>query len=167
MKSTEARVSDRFRDRTPFPSHVVELAKRSIDLFSAARTDADAYRFNKASVLSFLLFYVRFSIERPDPFFVQTFIDAGKRQFTGHFLTEAAALFEDRASLRVTDVSSVIYRDFSLWYIYFFTGNRTMPEFIPSRVLIEVENTLAQRDDVTFGHSLGQVLRADLWAATL
>jgi hypothetical protein len=167
LKSTESRVSERFRDRSPFPKEVFDVARKSIELFSADRSASDAYRFNKASVLSLLLFFSRFRDSDPSLEFLQTFILSTKKRFTSHYITEAAALFEDRASLRVTDVSSVAYRDFTLWYIYYFARGPGLPDRIPAAPIQSVERALSQRDDVTFEGCLGQLLDIEAWAATL
>jgi hypothetical protein len=52
IKGTESRISDRFRNRNGFPNEAVERARRSIELYSAARGLARSWRFNKASLLS-------------------------------------------------------------------------------------------------------------------
>ena len=167
LKSTETRVSDRFRDRIPFPPAVFSTAQRSINLFSAARSAADPYRFNKASVLSLLLFYSRFVHTDPAQMFLQTFVDVTKKGFTAHYVTEAAALFEDRASLRVTDVSSVVYRDFALWYIYYFVYGPSVPSQIPVAFIESAEDALSQEDETTFEYCLSRLLNTEVWAASL
>lgn len=167
-KGTEARVSERFRDSNEFPAGVIDKSRLAIDLFSKARVAAPAYRFNKASVLSWLLFYSRFH-ERLEPSisFISKFIDASNRQRTSHFVTEAVSVFEDRASLRVTDVSSVVFRDFTLWYVYYFLIGTTLPrtEFVP--IISMVEDQLKARDDVSFEFVLSHHLDIELWAGTL
>ena len=55
IKGTETRISERFRDRTQFPDDVLNRARRSIGLFSKERTSLISWRFNKASLLSWLL----------------------------------------------------------------------------------------------------------------
>lgn len=166
MKSTEARVSERFRKKEPFPDHIVLVARNSISSFSNSRRISEPYRFNKASVLSFLLFYARFEEPHAASNFVQQVIDAGKNRPHSHFIRDAAALFEDRASLRVTDVSSVVYRDFSLWYIYYANGC-PVPDRIRKDKIKAVERAMIEKEDQTFESHLSALLGIEEWAATL
>src|SRR5207302_4106980 len=65
-KSTESRISERFRIPQAFPPEVFERARRAIELFSSERADVERCRLNKASTLSWLMFYARFD-ESPEP----------------------------------------------------------------------------------------------------
>jgi hypothetical protein len=168
VKSTEARISERFRNKEPFSEDVIRRADESIRLFSSARLAAKPNRFNKASVLSWLLFYSRFHrhSEPPDNF-LQAFLDASKMRYTAHFVTEAAAVFADRSSLRVTDVSSVVYRDFALCYVYYFVIGHGLPGQVRHDDILKVESFLRGKDDASFDFALDHILDVEAWSATL
>lgn len=138
-KSTEARISDRFRSTNPFSDEAVSRCKTAIEIFSANLIQAEKTKLNKASVLSWLLFYSRFG-DAPDKNLIQVFIDVQQGRVGSPILGEAVALFEDRASLRVTDVTSVVYRDFSLCYIYTFAGEPARVPMVPQAPLTEVRS---------------------------
>jgi hypothetical protein len=168
VKSTESRISERFRTSESFQPHVVERVSKAIGHFSELREAAQAYRFNKASVFSWLLFLSRFPEDQPpNPNFLQRFIDASQGELTSHFVQDAAAVFIDRASLRVTDVSSVVFRDFSLNYIYFFLEQGPLPQNLEPRIFQYIEETLEERDDVSFEYALEISLDVNAWSATL
>jgi len=119
VKGTESRISDRFRKQEAFDDDVFERVISAITYFSDSRSEAGVIKLNKASALSFLLFYSRFIDAPPDNEFMAYFKsfqfgDASAYRKIGYVYD----LFVDRASLRVTDVSSVALRDFSLFYLY-------------------------------------------------
>lgn len=167
LKSTESRISERFRQGDAFPDAVIGRAERAVQLFSVFRADSGITRFNKASVLSWLMFFSRFDGVEPQGNPIVTYHDALDAKFTAHYATEAALLFNDRASLRVTDVSSVVYRDFVLWYLYYFLVSEEVPRGVLSDVIVEVEDVLSERDDVTFEFTLGELLDIDAWSGSL
>lgn len=167
-KSTETRISERFRSQEPFSEEVRDRASAAIIFFSNARDQADPFRFNKASLLSWLLFFSRFyNGEDPDLNFIQVFVDASQGNYTTHFCTEAVAVFEDRASLRVTDVSSVVFRDFVLCYLYFFIAESDLPSAMPTDWFGAVEEILNSRDDISFESALAETIDVDHWSHTL
>lgn len=167
IKGTESLISERFRSKRPFSNDVVSRVNRSISIFSEAREGSQPYRFNKASVLSWLLFFSRFINRRPAPIFMQVFIDAGQKKALPHHATQAALVFQDRSSLRVTDVSSVVYRDFSLCYLYYFLVARDLPSSIPSDLLVGVDVLLSKRRELGFEGALSEILNVERWSATL
>jgi hypothetical protein len=167
LKSTEARISERFRSRSGFPEGIVARTTNSIEVFSLARSIAGNQRLNKASVLSWLIFFSRFTSSSPDVNSMKIFNDAQEKKFTAHFVTEASALFEDRASLRVTDVSSVVYRDFVLCYVYYFVISDQLPATIPIEKILNVEEVIASRNDMTFEAALSEVLNVAQWSTLL
>lgn len=167
-KSTEARISERFRSQTPFSPETYDRVYAAILLFSNARDLAPPYRFNKASLLSWLLFFSRFrDADNVDLDCISKFIDASQGSYTAHFCTEAVHTFEDRASLRVTDVSSVVYRDFVLCYLYYYLADREMPFSLPTGLLSEVEAMLDSRDDLSFEAALSEKVDVETWSHTL
>lgn len=167
-KSTENRISERFRSQDPFPNTVVERAHQSILLFSSSRERARPTRFNKANLLSWLIFFSRFQNDLPINYnAVQIYTDASKANYTAHFITEAAGLFDDRSSLRVTDVSSVVYRDFVLCYIYHFALKDPLPATVSLAPILEVEGIVRERDDASFEFAVTQVVDVEVWSKTL
>lgn len=168
VKSTESRISERFRDKTPFPNYVLAKAYFAVNVFSALRAEAQPYRFNKASVLSWLLFWSRFDATVvPPENFLQTYIDVAQGGRSSNFANEAIAVFEDRASLRVTDVSSVVYRDFSLCYLYHFTFGGELPAQVDIATIIRVADIMSDRDDATLEFILNEVIDIERWSASL
>lgn len=168
VKSTESRISERFRLAEPFDDSVVSKSQSAIRFFTELRITAQPYRFNKASVLSWLIFLSRFhEFEPPNENFLQIFIESIRGDIASNFISEAAAVFDDRASLRVTDVSSVAYRDFVLNYIYFHMASDDLPPQVLVRYIINIWDALKQRDDVSFEGALEQILDVDVWSATL
>jgi hypothetical protein len=164
IKSTEALVSQRFKERSEFPSTVLDRAKQSIDLFSRSRERAVAVRLNKASALSWLLFFARFEGETPSLAYMTFFVQSASTSSARNFIPEAYAVFQDRASLRVTDISSVVYRDAALWFAYYFSGNKSLPKTVDRAALEVVRDDLLSRDDITFDHSLSQRLNFERWS---
>jgi hypothetical protein len=57
VKGSEGRISDRFRGRVPFSGSVVARSLMAIDYFSRSRETTGSARFNKANLLSWLLFF--------------------------------------------------------------------------------------------------------------
>ena len=168
IKGTESLISERFRKKEPFSTRVIGRVNRGIELFSNARQNSQPYRFNKASVLSWLLFLSRFMEGSPPASdFMQEFITASQRKAANHFIYDAILVFEDRASLRVTDVSSVVYRDFSLCYAYYYLIEPKLPPSVPTAPIEEVESLLLERDDVSFEGALNLIVNTERWSATL
>lgn len=167
VKSTESRVSDRFRSGDPFGPFIIGRAETAIDYFTELRANAQPFRFNKASILSWLIFLSRFDLPGPNVTYLQVFIDASMGAFSNHYVNEAASVFDDRASLRVTDVSSVAYRDFVLNYIYNKLGLGVLPPSIPLVVIDSVEDFVGSRNDVSFEDALEARLDILAWSETL
>lgn len=168
-KGTEAKISQRFRDTEPFDETVMTKIEDAIEFFSEARYFSDRSRFNKASLMSWLIFYSRFSGYRaPNPEFLTSYLNILKHaDRTEDYVHEAAEVFEDRASLRVTDVSSVIYRDFALNYIYHFTGQGALPPSIDVSDLEAVRTYRETAIDASFEGVLEEALEIDAWSRTL
>ncbi len=84
-----------------------------------------------------------------------------------HHISFAIEVFDDRSSLRVTDVSSVIYRDVSLFYVYYFL-KFSLPQGVPESVILEIRDQLAgQGDIVSFELALEQSIDVESWSSTL
>lgn len=168
-KATEAKVSQRFREAEPFSREVIERLGEAIGFFSQSRYYAEKTRFNKASMLSWLLFYSRFAgYSEPDPSFIQNYLSIHRHSdSTGNYVEEAADVFEDRASLRVTDVSSVVFRDFALNYIYNFASKSPLPPKVEKEEILSVRNYREHAIDASFEGVLEEILSIDSWSSSL
>lgn len=167
IKGTEARISERFRDRTQFPDDVLNRARRSIVLFSNSRLVRESWRFNKANLLSWLLFFARFQSEEPVGGFMVGFYDCAEGPSAKPFTSHAAAVFEDRASLRVTDVSSVMLRDFALWYVYYVLGSTDLPAPIPEEPILRVHKELSKNTEPNFEYEVTKEVTVEQWGQLL
>jgi hypothetical protein len=168
VKGTEALISERFRNRDGFPDDVVSRARQSLTLFSSARGQTGSWRFNKASLLSWLLFFLRFRHMQPEAGFMEAFYDPNNLRSGRKYVSEAIGVFQDRASLRVTDVSSVVFRDFALWYSYYYLLNPPLPASISAEAIKNIFQRLRGRDDVgLFAQALSGVLDLEQWGQSL
>lgn len=163
-KSTESRVSDRFRSGEPFSQEIISLARDSIASLARAKGDVRKVRLNKASLLSWLLFCSRMPDADASEFLID-FNDPSLTSMRHSFATDARELFEDRSRLRVSDVSSVIYRDFSLWFAYVSLNIGSPPRSVNVGIIDAVVEDLAQRDDVSFEHSVQMRVTPETWSA--
>ncbi len=163
IKGTEALISQRFKKRDAFSEEITSAAARSIEYFSISRERATALRLNKASTLSWLIFFSRFAGIKPHEGFLEEFNSLGKSASV-HFISQAVALFYDRSSLRVTDVTSVVYRDVVLWYAYYFAMKGVLPKSIQSSALELIADDLKSRVDVSFEYALSQRVDINSWS---
>jgi hypothetical protein len=90
-----------------------------------------------------------------------------KKTSSKNFVSEAIRVFEDRASLRVTDVSSVVFRDFVIWYAYYFLSQAELPAAIPKNVILNVHTILGNRDQATFEDILSGTISLEKWGESL
>ena len=163
-KSTENRVAERFRKGQPFEEALINAVKDALRAFSEAKAQAPFIRLNKASLLSWLVFSVHESIKPNLPDFFAKFYAERDRDGSDYYVEEAKAVFLDRSRLRVSDVSSVLFRDFCLWYVYYYYYNDFASDIKYRIELIrEVYNDVNQRDDVTFEYSLLQRVTPKGW----
>jgi hypothetical protein len=163
IKSTEAVISQRFKERCEFPQHVINRVERSIELFTIARLTAGPLRLNKASTLSWLLFYSRFELhDVPECSFISYFTSLDSASGASPIETAPFGLFQDRASLRVTDVSSVVFRDFALWFAYTKGMGNRAPAQVPTSIIDSISDAL--RDDVTLEAVLTKFLDQHVWS---
>jgi hypothetical protein len=167
VKGTEALISERFRNQNGFPDDVVDRARHSLRLFSSARSQFGSWRFNKASLLSWLLFFARFRDVYPKSGFMGAFYTAKNVRSGKNYVSEAIGVFQDRASLRVTDVSSVVFRDFALWYAYFYLLEAPLPDSISADAIQNVFGHLRGRDDIGFDATLSTGLSLERWGQSL
>jgi hypothetical protein len=166
IKSTEAVISQRFREQIEFPRAVVKRVERSIELFTASRVELGQIRLNKASTLSWLLFFSRFErAEPPNISFMELFTSlqsAGLKVGRTH---EAFRLFQDRSSLRVTDVSSVVFRDFALWYVYTKELRGGTPASVPVWLIDLIASTLQSDREPSLESVLSSQLDQQRWSS--
>ncbi len=165
IKGTEGLISQRFKERKPFPKSVLRRAERAISLFTLSRNEVSVARLNKASALSWLLFFVRFNDFEPNKNFMLDFLNGDDSTLLRNFTAEARRVFQDRASLRVTDVSSVAYRDLALWYVYRYKeAYGPLPDAISKPVLTRIHSALGSRSGETFESVLAVKLNIELWS---
>lgn len=127
-KVTASRVTARYRTPDPFSDVAIDLAKSALeDLFSTPALDDPGVRLNKATAHTWLLYLARGHAtgaphDRFDSFF-EWFERrrAERRPSAGQHSDDPEALgirvFNDRATARVNDVSSVLLRDYVLWAV--------------------------------------------------
>lgn len=146
-KITESDVTNLFRRNFGFDDEVVLSALKALESFSKSvhEVRTSKIKFNKATLLSWLIFFFRagrISSSEIVAYFLSSFesvrvaIRRGDDQPISHSwgtleggLEEILYdhehlinIFNDRASSRVADVSSVIARDFVLHYCFFWTS---------------------------------------------
>lgn len=168
VKSTEARISERFREKRSFDSNLVDRVRKASVFFTDMREAVENYRFNKASLQSFLMFFTRDNItyETYACNFLSRLIEmrhAGPEEFIG-----LISVFEDRSSLRVTDVSSVVYRDFVLCFFYYEFFDSELAPYYAREVIGAVKSRLSPRmalDDIEY--LLSDCVDMDAWSGTL
>ena len=164
IKSTESLISDRFKSPVAFSDSVINRCSSTIQQFSLMRNVQGKYRFNKANMLSWLLFLTRFDHFTNYEFFEKFVVSAGS---DSGLASEARRIFDDRSSLRVSDVSSVVYRDVCLWLQYIEWGYWDIPDRIPAQYLYRLAEIYKHRDDASLDYVLGEILDFDVWSVSL
>lgn len=123
---TTTRMESQFRAQSGFDEATLKIARIAIDDVSEALSLAIIdIRPNKASILSWLLVSARQHIDsslRLDMREIISYVEYHRRSSTrqgrhSELLRQYLNVFDDRASLRVTDVMSVILRDVCAWRI--------------------------------------------------
>jgi hypothetical protein len=136
-KITAAKLEKRYRTGRPFPVRTISSIQHSIRRLSKILQDQSGkVRLNKASLFSWLFFIADFGWPDEDPYtsalaqFFQTF-ESGRNTYeitmdnasqlaieyplsNSPALSECFVIFNDRASSRVNDASSVLLRDLCL-----------------------------------------------------
>ncbi|WP_082476579.1 DUF262 domain-containing protein [Methylobacterium sp. Leaf99] len=131
-KLTAGSISDRFRSDVEFSTDVFDLATKTITAFTELRKKSQTVRHNKASLLSWMILVATYISEQKIGNLFSTNIPLlemfeSKRsklqannnealEFYAPIPTwsELLSIYTDRSTSRVSDVSSVIYRDFIL-----------------------------------------------------
>jgi Protein of unknown function DUF262 len=180
-KATEARISDRFKVQDPFPATVIDWSRDTITHFSEARSKSGRVKLNKATLLSWLLFYARFGANEPQPDFMAVVEKLKTRQASQpqwsttdlqlrldsfpQFISQCISLFVNRSSLRVSDVSSVLYRDFALWALYLQTGiGREIPKTVRVEDVAAISELSAARPHQDLESILEKNLNSLRWS---
>lgn len=127
-KVTASRITERYRKEAPFAEDVVKWGERSISvLFSSSSLDLELVRLNKATMHTWLCFVARALALECDisqlSDFIRVFESTRSRlrresEIPNNLYQLPPALldiFNDRATSRVNDVSSVLLRDVILW----------------------------------------------------
>lgn len=132
-KITASILADKFRDEEGFTSQAVERAKNTIIMFSEVVNHFhDNIKFNKATLLSWLLFLTQIKDQGLElemyeiGYFIYNFEKSRGPQRVDYLdngipYSISAGLFgvfSDRSSSRVADVSSVLIRDMVIWINY-------------------------------------------------
>jgi len=149
---TEAAVSQMYRRPVPLDGEVCEKLDRSLKLLlgsleAAAQAGmAKGLKLNKAAFYSWLMFFSRLDATGDPRVTEQFFVHFESVRGAFHNLDDGMAavasqsgsfplllLFSDRATARVSDVSSVLLRDFALWASWFeFSGGTRGGSFDPA-----------------------------------
>lgn len=139
VKLTANVVSDRFRTDAPFDKSVIKFANEAIESFSFLRETAGITKFNKATLLSWLIFCFAYSLHGKSNIlhvngsFLRTFDEIrqtqyaavnadGKLQIRSRLPRQwrsSLSIYADRSTSRVLDISSVVLRDFIIHLSFF------------------------------------------------
>ncbi len=152
-KITATGVNEMYRRQTPLSAYAHSRLRKSVRLASkvfASREIIDldrAIKLNKATLYSWLLFFCRLD-HHPDPDYIASFIvkfelartmSQGSFGYRGQFshgdfadsnrpINSLLQIYSDRATSRVSDVSSVLVRDFSIWAFWYQSGSYRLAE---------------------------------------
>ena len=137
LKLSANQISSRYRSSNPFSRKTLRVAEGSVHfLKEALARQHEKIRFNKATLFSWLVFASYFSRTEASPRILVDFIWQFEAQrfrsmerLSEFKLTQMTELphqvertllriFNDRSSSRVSDVSSVVFRDAILWIFY-------------------------------------------------
>jgi hypothetical protein len=146
-----AEISNRFRSTDRFADEILELASDSIGFLIAALNGTSArIRFNKATLFTWLIFISNFANRGEQTLLFANFLadfetsraktsatiaEYRRSQITKYTPTTERSLlriFSDRSSSRVSDVSSVLFRDVILWLFFHDATSSEISEFLPT-----------------------------------
>jgi hypothetical protein len=122
-KVTASAVTDVFRSAEGFSESCTRRAMASLELFAAGCKTIDApVRFNKATLYSWLCFIAAALEPRVSSDLSANLLGAFINDFESRrtdmkdsYADSLLAVFNDRATSRVADISSVLARDFVMW----------------------------------------------------
>jgi hypothetical protein len=164
VKATEGQISDMFRNKAGFSDESMTHAYDTLTQFSRARVSYGKCKLNKASLLSWLIFYSRGeeSAERYE--FFSYFLALNGIRDGLHIGSASRELFNDRASARVTDISSVYLRDVSLWLAFVTAYDASaFSEYATS--CCKIVSSLFDEDDFTdLEYHINNVVSVETWS---
>ncbi|XVU28114.1 DUF262 domain-containing protein [Actinoplanes sp. CA-054009] len=126
ISTNAAKLEQQFRSTEGFSEGVMDWTQDTISLLSSLMKELNgAVRLNKATLLSWLLFFARglqLGVRDWDPSLVWE-VESGRAEAKRGYQSENRpdvinayiSLYDDRASLRVADILSVVARDACLW----------------------------------------------------
>lgn len=141
-KLTSNSLAERYRSGAPFDKNLINKLESSLEALGVSvEKIGGAVKLNKASLYSWLIFFVRgdeWHLSACDlvDFFVQ--FEGEKKRFKSSIssswgfwegeyptrtLRSLMSIYLDRSSSRIADISSVILRDYCMWMIYFHLHN--------------------------------------------
>ncbi|MEW1586353.1 DUF262 domain-containing protein [Micromonospora vinacea] len=144
-KVTALRITTRYREKEPFSEPVISLATQALEFFLRLELlDRSEHRlkWNKATVHTWLCLAAK--LVREDllfelgPALTETIEQVeslrGARLHGRSFYSLPLAVFHDRATARVADVSSVVLRDLTAWMVLYSASPKLSrrPQFLES-----------------------------------
>ncbi|ASU39231.1 hypothetical protein hmeg3_13670 [Herbaspirillum sp. meg3] len=153
-------LADRYRSGDPFSDEALRRVEQSIELLSKIKdTRLAQCRLNKASLFSWLVFFCRYLGVNPTvdsarwaSFFYKFESDRvlyslGEigRGYDEEVRAALFAIYNDRVTSRVADVSSVVLRDIAMWGIYAWDPEKDIESFTgllrKLRIVLEQSNS--------------------------
>lgn len=166
VKANEGQISDYFRSGLGFSEEVLNTTRTAIGQFSAARRNVGKTRLNKASLLSWLLFFSRGEPDSAKEYMFTEFVETERRGTASDIAVEARALFDDRASGRVTDISSVFLRDVCLWLYYADTFRFPGPDEYTTDCLSRISSVYDRHSNsLTLEAVISSIVSIELWGS--
>ncbi|MFP3679234.1 DUF262 domain-containing protein [Pseudomonas sp. SIMBA_041] len=180
-KVTANTVTGRYRESTGFSKKLTDMSKSCLDVLHGCLMHREyTSKLNKATISSWLIFiyksidlglgtetiyefFDRFENVREDHevVIVQDFIPSG---ITQDFLVKTFQVYQDRASSRVADTSSVILRDLILWGMYSLYFSEEVEEFVAYGDVNSIFHYLSSQKSVVYNESsLAKVSRDLSW----
>jgi len=152
-KLTAGFIADKYRSGEPFTEQTESTFRRGLELFLEATSTAEvAFRLNKASSFSWIIFFSRFTYRTNNGNrvngceFFQKFYECFETPHPSPLVRCFFDAFNDRATSRVSDISSVKIRDFCLHAMYLRTGNIS-PELRSRLDLSKIEAIIPQMEE--------------------
>jgi hypothetical protein len=187
-KLTAGDISSRFRKSEPFSSSHFDIASGAIELLNSMLNHAGSdARFNKASLFTWIIFLTYFTKSNSAS-------SSNLDQFLTHFNkqredTQSGILgsivldkpnpgdkefslmriYIDRSSSRVSDVSSVILRDFVVWALFQgFAGDELVRKLLKAKkhaVLVDGLKAMLSRPRHIFEVNMERYIDFDAWGS--
>lgn len=180
-KVTANTVTGRYRESTGFSKELTDMSKSCLDVLHECLSRREyASKLNKATISSWLIFIYKaidleLDLEDVYEFFdnfenvredheiviVPKFIPSG---ITQAFLVKTFQVYQDRASSRVADTSSVILRDLILWGMYSLYFPEGVEEFVSYGDVNSIFHYLSSQKNVVYNEaSLTKISRDLNW----